>query len=250
MLFIYISPVNVANHRSATLFYRQIFKTLFEVAESKPGRVLPYPVHILCDDFAVGGRIPDFDHYISIFREKRISATILVQSESQLSSLYGEAKANTIINNCDTYVFLGGMDDATVASIAKKTDVPESEIRDMPLGTEYFIRRGQKAIYTHRYSLFKDPVYLAEIEGKDEAEGVASSRTGSSQSASSDELFSCFGITFKEKEEPAPPEESRGPEFVLGPVQIKPKELPVDDDLEALMDLLAEEDDKHVVHHN
>ena len=111
--------------------------------------------------------MPDFDHYIAIFREKRISATLLVQSESQLSSIYGKTKAKTIINNCDTYVVLGGMDDETIASIAKKTDVPESEVRDMPIGTEYFIRRGQKAIFTKRYDLFKDPVYMAETQGKE-----------------------------------------------------------------------------------
>lgn len=204
VLFVYVSPVNVANHRYAALFYHQVFKSLFEIAEARQGRVLPYPVHVLCDDFATGGAIPDFEKHISIFREKEIAVTMLLQSETQLASIYGKMKAKTIINNCDTYVFLGGMDDETCDSIAKKTDVPASEIRDMPIGTEYFIRRGQKAIRTERYDILKDPIYLSEIEGKGEEEESAP-RSGAKKemkTKSAEELFALFGIQVpKEKRE-------------------------------------------------
>lgn len=211
VLFVYVSPVNVANHRYAALFYHQVFKSLFEIAEARQGRVLPYPVHVLCDDFATGGEIPDFEKHISIFREKKIAVAMLLQSETQLTSLYGKIKAKTIINNCDTYVFLGGMDDETCDSIAKKTDVPASEIRDMPLGTEYFIRRGQKAIRTKRYDILQDPIYLSEIEGKEEEAEVALQTASEemTKSKTAQELFEMFGIPFlKEKRE----SEKNGPE--------------------------------------
>lgn len=204
VLFVYVSPVNIANHRYAALFYNQVFKSLFEIAEARKDRVLPYPVHVLCDDFATGGKIPNFEKHISIFREKRIAVTMLLQSETQLSSIYGKMEAKTIINNCDTYVFLGGMDDETIESIAKKTDVPASEVRNMPIGTEYFIRRGQKAIRTNRYDISKDPIYLSEIEGKDEDETIFS-RTVSEEKPkpkTAEELFALFDIQFpKEKRE-------------------------------------------------
>ena len=199
VLLVYVSPVNVAVHRFATLFYRQLFKTLFELAERREDKVLPYPVHVLCDDFATGGRIADFDHYISIFREKRISATLLLQSESQLSSIYGQEKARTIINNCDTYVFLGGMDDETCVNIAQKVNVPVDEIRNMPLGSEYFIRRGQKPIYTKRYNILEDPEYqkLQALGGK-KLEFQATAPLLSGKTA--DELYSLFGIEIPQKE--------------------------------------------------
>lgn len=203
VLFVYVSPVNVANHRYAALFYNQVFKSLFEIAEARKERVLPYPVHVLCDDFATGGKIPHFEKHISIFREKRIAVTMLLQSETQLSSIYGKMEAKTIINNCDTYVFLGGMDDETIESIAKKTDVPASEVRNMPIGAEYFIRRGQKAIRTNRYDISKDPIYLSEIEGKDEDEEILS-RTVSEENPkpkSAKELFAMFGIQFPEEKQ-------------------------------------------------
>ncbi len=202
VLFVYVSPVNVANHRYAALFYNQVFKSLFEIAEARKGRVLPYPVHVLCDDFATGGKIPNFEKHISIFREKRIAVTMLLQSETQLSSIYGKMDAKTIINNCDTYVFLGGMDDETIESIAKKTDVPASEIRNMPIGTEYFIRRGQKAIRTKRYDISKDPIYLSEIKGReeeDEAVSCAASRE-EMKPKSSAELFELFDIKLPKQE--------------------------------------------------
>ena len=79
------------------MFYAQAFKALFEYAESLPSGRLPIPVHVLCDDFATGSRILNFPEYISIFREKQISVTMLVQSESQLESMYGSDDATTII---------------------------------------------------------------------------------------------------------------------------------------------------------
>lgn len=203
VLFVYVSPVNVANHRYAALFYNQVFKSLFEIAEARRGRVLPYPVHVLCDDFATGGKIPNFEKHISIFREKRIAVTMLLQSETQLSSIYGMMDAKTIINNCDTYVFLGGMDDETIESIAKKTDVPASEIRNMPIGTEYFIRRGQKAIRTKRYDISKDPIYLSEIKGREEDDEAVSCIASQEElkSKSAEELFEMFGIKLPKQEQ-------------------------------------------------
>ena len=166
VLFLYMSPVNMAHHRYVSLFYQQVFKELFEMAERSRDKVLPHPVQVLCDDFATGCPIPDFPHLISIFREKRIAVTMLLQSETQLASLYGKMDAATIINNCDTYLYLGGMDLDTIQHIATRMDRPYFEIQNMPIGKEYFIRRGGKPIATTRYDLFQDPVYLQAVRGR------------------------------------------------------------------------------------
>ena len=67
--------------------------------------------------------------------------------------MYDQKNATTIVNNCDTYVYLGGMDLKTCESISKRIDIPCNEVLNMPIGTEYVFRRGQEPIITERYSL-------------------------------------------------------------------------------------------------
>lgn len=159
VLFVSTSAVNPALHCFANMFYAQAFKTLFEYAEGLPGGRLPNPVHMLCDDFATGSRILNFPEYISIFREKQISVTLLVQSESQLESMYGSEDATTIINNCDTYLYMGGMDLKTGRSISERLNAPLEEVLYMPIGQEYVFRRGQRPIRTTRYDILRNEQY-------------------------------------------------------------------------------------------
>jgi type IV secretory pathway TraG/TraD family ATPase VirD4 len=159
ILFVSTSAVNPSLHCFINMFYAQAFKTLFEYAESLPHGRLPIPVHVLCDDFATGSRILNFPEYISIFREKQISVTLLVQSESQLESMYGSDDATTIINNCDTYLYMGGMDLKTGRSISERLNVPLEDVLYMPIGQEYIFRRGQKPIVTSRYDILENELY-------------------------------------------------------------------------------------------
>lgn len=156
ILFVSTSAVNPSLHCFINIFYAQAFKTLFEYAESLPSGKLPIPVHILCDDFAIGSRILNFPEYISIFRENQISVTLLVQSESQLESMYGCEDATTIINNCDTYLYMGGMDLKTGRSISERLNVPLEDVLYMPIGQICIFRRGQKPIISSRYDILKD----------------------------------------------------------------------------------------------
>lgn len=154
--FIYVSPVNTAQHRFCSIMYQQLFKRLFELGEGGTDGALPYPVQVLCDDFATGCKVQDFHELISIFREKGISATMLVQSETQLSAMYGKENATTIVNNCDTYIYLGGMDVDTATKVSKRLNCPMNDVLNMPLGQEYFFRRGHKPVVTKRYDINRD----------------------------------------------------------------------------------------------
>ena len=159
ILFVTTSAVNPALHSLVNMFYAQAFKQLFEYAESRLDGVLPIPVHVLCDDFATGSRILNFPELISIFREKRISVTLLIQSESQLEQMYGTSNATTIINNCDSYVYLGGMDLRTAQNISWRLNAPLDEVLYMPIGQEVLFRRGQRPVITRRYDIEKNDVY-------------------------------------------------------------------------------------------
>lgn len=159
ILFVSTSAVNPALNCFVNMFYAQMFKQLFEYAESLPSGKLPIPVSVLADDFATGSRILNFPEYISIFREKQISVMILLQSESQLERMYGYDDAITIINNCDTYIYLGGMDLKTCRSMSERLNVPLEEILYMPIAQEIIFRRGQKPIVTQRYNILNNKTY-------------------------------------------------------------------------------------------
>lgn len=171
VLFISTSAVNPALRYFVNMFYAQAFKSLFECADRRHGGTLPIPVHMLCDDFATGSRILNFSEYISVFREKGISVTLLIQSESQLCSMYGAEEATTIINNCDTYLYMGGMDLQTGRAVSQRLDAPLNDVLYMPIGQEVVFRRGQRPLVTQRYNILEDERYreLFEREGEREA---------------------------------------------------------------------------------
>ena len=164
-LFITTSPMNKTLQNFVNVLYADLFRELFEKAEKSEDSSLQVPVHIICDDFACGSRIKDFEDYISIFRAAGISVTLLLQSESQLIGMYGEAAAITIINNCDTYVYMGGMDITTCNHIAQRMNKPVNKVMTLPLETVVVFRRGSEPYVARRYQTLSDPVYLQEVEG-------------------------------------------------------------------------------------
>lgn len=167
VLFVTTSPVNKTMQKLTNMFFTDAFRLLFEYAESLPDKELPLPVHLICDDFATGCKIPDFYEYLSVFCAKRISVTLLLQSESQLSYMYGKNEATTIINNCDTYVYFGGMDDETCRNISNRRNIPIEDVYTMPLEQVMVFRRGSKPKTARRYQTYKDKLYI-ELFGNKE----------------------------------------------------------------------------------
>lgn len=98
--------------------YTQLFNLLCDKADDEHGGRLPYHVRLLLDEFANIGRIPKFDKLIATIRSREISASIILQSQSQLKSIYKDA-AETIIGNCDTTLFLGGKESSTLKEISE-----------------------------------------------------------------------------------------------------------------------------------
>ena len=165
-LFITTSAMNPSLNMFINIFYGQAFRTLFETAMRCKDYRLPVHVSMLFDDFAVGGKLKDFDECTSIIREANMDYCILLQSESQLIERYGEYGARTILNNTDSYLFLGCNDYDTAKSVSLKADVPVETILTLPIGKEIIFRRGSKAMFTQRYETYKDERYIA-LFGKD-----------------------------------------------------------------------------------
>ncbi len=158
VLFVVSDPTSCSMTAFVNMFIGQAVKELFDFAEEQPSGELPIAVRLLCDDFACQ-RISRFDQLISIFREKRLSCMLLIQSESQLAGLYGESGATTIINNCDTYVYGGGQDLMSARHISVRADVPLPDVLYMPIGSLWVFRRGQKPLRTKRYPITEDERY-------------------------------------------------------------------------------------------
>ena len=163
-VFVVTSPFNTALNRFVSIFYSTAFSELFSFAEELESGTLPVPVHVFCDDLATGSPITCLDEYISIFREKGISIDLLLQSESQLQHMYGEQAATTIINNCDTYVYLGGMDLQSAKSISQRMNMPLEDVLYMPVGQVFICRRGIKPIKTVRYDTLSDEIYRSIVD--------------------------------------------------------------------------------------
>lgn len=167
-LFITTSPMNKSFQKLINLLYADMFRVLFETAEKNDDSSLKTHVHIICDDFACGSRIVDFEDYISIFRAAGISVTLLLQSESQLITMYGESAATTIVNNCDTYVYLGGNDIKTCENVSKRMNKPLHKVMSLPLEQVVVFRRGSEPIVARRYQTLEDPIYKQLMEESSE----------------------------------------------------------------------------------
>ena len=159
LLFVSTSAVNPSLHYFVNNFYAQAIKSLFEYAENRPDLdyKLPRETHIICDDFAMS-KILNFSEYISIFREKNISVTLLIQSEAQLKTIYGD-DAEIIKDNCDSYVFFGSNNLMTARNISEKLNVSVEKILYMPLEKVIIFRRGHKPIISERYDITKNELY-------------------------------------------------------------------------------------------
>ncbi len=168
ILFILTSPINTALMPYINIMYSDLFRILLDSAEKRKDHRLPVPVHVICDDFASGSCIYDFDKIISIFRAAGMSVTLLLQSESQLEKMYKGPAAVTIINNCDTYVYMGGNDVDTATKISARLNRSLSTVLNLPLGKVVVFRRGSKPIINQRYQIFEDPKYKDLFDSKGE----------------------------------------------------------------------------------
>lgn len=156
----------------ANVFYTQVFQELCRYADNEcAGGRLPVPVRFILDDFAASARIPDFETLIATIRSREISVMAILQSESQLWAQY-KHHAQTIIGNCDTYLYLGGNDLETARNIAERLNCPVGNVLYMETGKMYVFVRGRLPLLDDRYPLEEHPAYqeLRELSEADDDE--------------------------------------------------------------------------------
>lgn len=117
-LFVIISDTNSTLNFIVSMMYTQMFNLLCDRADTKYSGRLPIHVRCLLDEFANIGQIPNFEKLIATIRSREISASIIVQTQSQLKSLYKD-NMDTIVGNCDSRLFLGGSEPTTLKELSE-----------------------------------------------------------------------------------------------------------------------------------
>ena len=117
-LFVIISDTDDTFNFVVSILYTQLFNLLCDKADDEYGGRLPVHVRCLLDEFANIGQIPKFEKLIATIRSREISASIILQSQSQLKAIYKD-NADTIIGNCDTTLFLGGKEKSTLKEMSE-----------------------------------------------------------------------------------------------------------------------------------
>jgi len=117
-LFLIMSDTDSTFNFVIAILQSQLFNLLCDKADDVYGGRLPVHVRCILDEFANIGQIPNFDKLIATIRSREISASIILQSQSQLKSIYKDA-ADTIVGNCDTTLFLGGKEKSTLKELSE-----------------------------------------------------------------------------------------------------------------------------------
>lgn len=164
VLFLNVSDTNRIFDGVVNVFYTQALQILCSEADENKNSRLKVPVRIIMDDFATSACIPDFDKIISVIRSREISVSLILQSKTQLESMYNHAAAATIINNCDHVLYLGGQDKETAEFIGFRACKTPETVLCMPRNKAYLLTNGEKARLVEKvrpYSMIEDDEYKA-----------------------------------------------------------------------------------------
>lgn len=171
-VFLSVSDTDRSMDKLVNLFYTQAMQALCRSADRDyPDHRLKVPVRFILDDFATNTVIPDFDNLTSVIRSREIAVSVIIQSLTQLEGLYGQAKAITIVNNCDHCLYLGGQDTETARYFSAKVNKTVDSVLSLPLDAAYLFVRGQKARRVEKYRLEDHPLYPQLPEARERAAG-------------------------------------------------------------------------------
>ena len=187
-LFLIMSDTDITFNFVIAMLQSQLFNLLCDKADDFYNGRLPIHVRLILDEFANIGQIPNFDKLIATIRSREISASIILQSQSQLKTIYKDA-ADTIVGNCDSTLFLGGKEKSTLKEISDllgketidlynqsenrgsqvshglsyqklgKELMTQDELAVMDGGKCIFMLRGVRPFLSDKYDLIRHPNY-------------------------------------------------------------------------------------------
>ena len=196
-LFLIMSDTDITFNFVIAMLQSQLFNLLCDKADDFYNGRLPIHVRLILDEFANIGQIPNFDKLIATIRSREISASLILQSQSQLKAIYRD-NADTIVGNCDTMLFLGGKEKTTLKEISEilgketidsfntsenrgkeishglnyqklgKELMTQDEIATMDGGMCILQLRGVRPFFSKKYDITKHPryKYLSDADKK------------------------------------------------------------------------------------
>lgn len=221
-LFVIISDTDDTFNFVVSILYTQLFNLLCDKADDVYGGRLPVHVRCLLDEFANIGQIPKFEKLIATMRSREISASIILQSQSQLKAIYKD-NADTITGNCDTMLFLGGKEKTTLKEISEilgketidsfntgenrgrelshslnyqklgKDLMTQDELAVMDGGKCILQLRGVRPFFSDKYDITKHPnyKYLSDYDKKNTFD-AEKYRKHHRPVVAPDEVFDCY----------------------------------------------------------
>jgi len=133
-VFIIIQDEKKTYHSLATIFVKQCYETLIDVAQSNGGK-LPYRTNFLLDEFANMPPLKDVTTMITAARSRQIRFTMIIQNFAQLKQVYGEQNAETIKGNCGNLIYLISTELAALEEISKLCGEVKSKKDDKTAST-------------------------------------------------------------------------------------------------------------------
>ena len=228
-LFLIMSDTDTTFNFVIAILQSQLFNLLCDKADDVYGGRLPVHVRCILDEFANIGQIPNFDKLIATIRSREISASIILQSQSQLKTIYKDA-ADTIVGNCDTTLFLGGKEKSTLKEISEllgketidsfntsenrgtqishglnyqklgKELMSQDEIAVMDGGKCILQLRGVRPFFSDKYDITKHPryQYLADADKKNTFD-MEKYMKKKKQLIGKNEVFDMYEVNISEK---------------------------------------------------
>lgn len=197
-LFAIIPDNDTSFNFLVSILYTQLFQQLFFIADHKYNGRLPIHVHFIMDEFANVSLPDDFDKILSVMRSREVSVSIILQNLAQLKALF-EKQWESIIGNCDTFLYLGGNEQNThkyISELLGKSTIDtntygKSSGRSGNYSTNYqqtgrelmtpdevrlldnkyallFIR-GERPIKDLKYNILKHPNLKSTVDGGEKA---------------------------------------------------------------------------------
>jgi type IV secretion system protein VirD4 len=160
VIFCACSDSDSTYHFLFSLLMWQSLDVLYKQADELYGGKLPCPMNYILDEFANMGKIPSFTSMIATTRSRNIMMSILVQSVSQLESNYSKQEAETIINCCDTMLYLGGTSKETYQMVSDKLGKQTVRSKNVT------VSKGSQPSTSTSYSYLERPLETPDEVGR------------------------------------------------------------------------------------
>ena len=134
-VFMVIHDEKTTYHALATIFLKQAYETLIDVAQNSPKGKLPYRTNFILDEFANMPPLKDVTTMVTAARSRAIRFTFIIQNFAQLNDVYGKEQAETIRSNCGNIIYLITSELAALEEISKLCGEVKSKDKEKTAST-------------------------------------------------------------------------------------------------------------------